>query len=82
MVGLNSVETMCKTAVGYNETTGKLCGGVVGEVKICNVVSYFALQMEITYWYAFNAGRASQSVFGCVTTISGAMGLFESILIK
>ena len=77
-----SLESMCRTAAGYNEKTGKRCGGVVGQVRICNVVTYFALQMEISYWYAFNTGRASQSLFGCVTTISGAMGMFDSKLIQ
>ena len=38
--------------------------------------------MEISYWHAFNNGRASQSLFKCVTTISGAMGLFNSELMK
>ena len=40
------------------------------------------LQMEISYWYAFYTGRASQSLFKCVTTISGAMGLFHSDTIR
>jgi hypothetical protein len=34
--------------------------------------------MEISYWYAFNAGRSSQSAVNCVSTVSGAMGLFNS----
>lgn len=34
--------------------------------------------MQISYWYAFNAGRAAQSLFKCVTTISGALGFFHS----
>lgn len=72
---------MCKTAAGYNKS-GKLCGGVVGEIMISNVLSYFALQMQISYWYAFHCGRASQSLFGGVTTISGALGLFDSKIIK
>ena len=38
--------------------------------------------MEISYWHAFNNGRASQSLFKCVTTISGAMGLFNSDNVK
>lgn len=80
-VGAESLESMCKTAVGYNKS-GKLCGGVVGEISISNVISYFALQMQISYWFAFHAGRASQSLFGGVTTISGALGLFRSELIK
>ena len=32
----------------------------------------------MSYWYAFNAGRSSQSALNCVSTISGAMGLFYS----
>lgn len=75
---------LAKTAAGYNEThpNENPCGGVVGEIKINNVLNYFALQMEISYWHAFNNGRASQSLFKCVTTISGAMGLFNSDGIK
>jgi|LakMenEpi03Aug12_release.lakeMendotaPanAssembly.Ray.scaffolds.fasta_scaffold577701_1 hyaluronan synthase len=34
--------------------------------------------MEISYWYAFNAGRGSQSAVNSVSTVSGAMGLFNS----
>jgi cellulose synthase/poly-beta-1,6-N-acetylglucosamine synthase-like glycosyltransferase len=38
--------------------------------------------MEISYWYSFNAARSSQSAFNCVSTISGAMGLFNSKAIR
>lgn len=80
----DALENLARTAAGYNaKYPDKLpCGGVVGEIKINNVLNYLALQMEISYWYAFNAGRASQSLFKCVTTISGAMGLFHSQSIK
>ena len=38
--------------------------------------------MEISYWYAFNAGRSSLSAVNSVSTISGAMGLFNSRAMK
>lgn len=67
--------------MGYNKS-GKLCGAVVGRIEINNVFNYLAMQMEICYWYAFYFGRASQSLFGGVTTVSGAFGLYESRLIR
>ena len=54
----------------------------MGEIRINNVLNYLALQMEISYWYAFYSGRASQSLFNCVTTISGAMGLFHADIVR
>lgn len=36
----------------------------------------------MSYWYAFNAGRSSQSALNCVSTVSGAMGLFYSKSMK
>lgn len=80
VVGSETLLSMCKTAMGYNKS-GKICG-LVGEIMISNVISYFALQMQISYWYAFHCGRYSQPLFGGVTTISGAFGLFKSKMIK
>lgn len=75
---------MASTAAGFNAENPDLkpCGGVVGEIRIMNVFNYFTFHMEISYWYAFNASRSSQSTFNCVTTISGAMGLFNSAAMK
>lgn len=81
VVGSETLLSMCKTAMGYNKS-GKICGGVVGEIMISNVISYFTLQMQISYWYAFHCGRDSQPLFGGVTTISGAFGLFKSKMMK
>lgn len=72
---------MVKTAIGYNKS-GKLCGAVVGSIQINNVFNYLAFQLEIIYWFSFFVGRASQSFFGGVTTVSGALGLYQSQLIR
>ena len=84
LVELDALENLALTAVGYNVRNPDLkpCGGVCGEIRINNILNYLALQMEISYWYAFFSGRSSQSLFNCVTTISGAMGLFHSESIK
>lgn len=80
MVSKSSLLNMAKLAAGYNIKNPNLkpCGGVVGEIKIMNVFNYFTFHMEISYWYAFNSSRSSQSALDCVTTVSGAMGLFHS----
>ena len=69
LVELDALENLTLTAVGYNVRNPDLkpCGGVCGEIRINNILNYLALQMEISYWYAFFSGRSSQSLFNCVT---------------
>ena len=54
----------------------------MGEIRIINIFTYLTFHIEISYWYAFNAGRSSQSALNSVTTVSGAMGLFNSVCIQ
>jgi hyaluronan synthase len=54
-------------------------GGVTADVKIWNRnESFLALMCDIRYWFAFNVERACQSFWGCVTCISGPMGLYRA----
>jgi len=54
-------------------------GGVTADVKIWNRnESFLALMCDIRYWFAFNVERACQSFWGCVTCISGPMGLYRT----
>jgi hyaluronan synthase len=53
--------------------------GVTADVKIWNRNdSFLALMCAIRYWFAFNVERACQSFWGCVSCISGPMGLYRT----
>lgn len=54
-------------------------GGVTADVKIWNRnESFLALMCGVRYWFAFNVERACQSLWGCVTCLSGPMGLYRT----
>jgi hyaluronan synthase len=54
-------------------------GGVTADVRIFNrKASFIALMSALRYWFAFNIERACQSFWGCVTCISGPMGLYRT----
>lgn len=53
-------------------------GAVTGDVRIYNVQSYLTLLVNQKYWTAFNLERASQSYFGCVSCISGPLGMYDT----
>lgn len=54
-------------------------GGVTADVKIWNRhESFLALMCGIRYWFAFNVERGCQSLWGCVTCLSGPMALYRT----
>ena len=54
-------------------------GGITADVKIWNRnESFLALMCDVRHWFAFNVERACQSFWGCVTCISGPMGLYRT----
>jgi len=58
-------------------------GAVGGDVKILNdgdsIVSFLS---SLRYWMAFNIERACQSYFGCVSCISGPLGLYRNSVLQ
>lgn len=58
-------------------------GAVGGDVKIWNdgdsLISFLS---SIRYWMAFNIERACQSYFGCVSCISGPIGMYRMKVIE
>merc|ERR1711933_310311 len=58
-------------------------GAVGGDVKILNdgdsIVSFLS---SLRYWMAFNVERACQSYFGCVSCISGPLGLYRNSVLQ
>ncbi|KAJ7582054.1 hyaluronan synthase 2 [Mycena floridula] len=54
-------------------------GGVTADVKIWNRhESFLALMCGVRYWFAFNVERACQSLWGCVSCLSGPMALYRT----
>jgi hyaluronan synthase len=58
-------------------------GAVGGDVRILNdgdsIVSFLS---SLRYWMAFNVERACQSYFGCVSCISGPLGLYRNSVLQ
>lgn len=55
-------------------------GGVTADVKIWNRAdSFLARLCSIRYWFAFNIERACQSLWRCVTCLSGPMAMYRSV---
>lgn len=48
-----------------------------GHVKIYNVCNWLTFLVELKYWFAFNLERAAQSWFGCVSCVSGPLGMYR-----
>ncbi|CAJ1960626.1 unnamed protein product [Cylindrotheca closterium] len=58
-------------------------GAVGGDVRIWNSGdSFVSFLSSLRYWMAFNIERACQSYFGCVSCISGPIGLYRMSLIN
>jgi hyaluronan synthase len=58
-------------------------GAVGGDVQIWNSGdSFVSFLTNLRYWMAFNIERACQSYFGCVSCISGPIGLYRMSLIN
>ena len=58
-------------------------GAVGGDVKILNEGdSYISFLSSLRYWMAFNTERACQSYFGCVSCISGPLGLYRMSILQ
>jgi cellulose synthase/poly-beta-1,6-N-acetylglucosamine synthase-like glycosyltransferase len=58
-------------------------GGVTGFVDTYNKdVNWLTKIQNLRYWQAFNAERASQSLFGNITCISGPMGGYKREVIE
>lgn len=58
-------------------------GAVGGDVKILNEGdSYISFLSGLRYWMAFNVERACQSYFGCVSCISGPLGLYRMSILE
>ncbi|XP_054854895.1 hyaluronan synthase 1-like [Eublepharis macularius] len=58
-------------------------GAVGGNVKILNVSdSFISFMSSLRYWMAFNMERACQSYFGCVSCISGPLGMYRNNLLQ
>ncbi|KAL3940180.1 MAG: hypothetical protein SGBAC_005226 [Bacillariaceae sp.] len=58
-------------------------GAVGGDVQIWNSGdSFVSFLTSLRYWMAFNIERACQSYFGCVSCISGPIGLYRMSLIN
>ena len=58
-------------------------GAVGGDVKILNEGdSYISFLSSLRYWMAFNTERACQSYFGCVSCISGPLGLYRMNIVQ
>ena len=58
-------------------------GAVGGDVQIWNSGdSFVSFLSSLRYWMAFNIERACQSYFGCVSCISGPIGLYRMSLIN
>merc|ERR1719355_34592 len=58
-------------------------GAVGGDVKILNDGdSIVAFLSSLRYWMAFNIERACQSYFGCVSCISGPLGLYRNSVLQ
>jgi hyaluronan synthase len=58
-------------------------GAVGGDVQIWNSGdSFVSFLSNLRYWMAFNIERACQSYFGCVSCISGPIGLYRMALIN
>lgn len=58
-------------------------GAVGGDVKILNDGdSLITFLSSLRYWIAFNIERACQSYFGCVSCISGPLGLYRMSVVQ
>lgn len=58
-------------------------GAVGGDVRILNDGdSYLTFLTSIRYWIAFNIERAAQSYVGCVSCISGPLGLYRVSIVS
>ena len=58
-------------------------GAVGGDVRIWNSGdSFVSFLSSLRYWMAFNIERACQSYFGCVSCISGPIGMYRMALIN
>jgi hyaluronan synthase len=57
-------------------------GAVCGEVLIFNVLNWVSFLSALRYWYAFCVERASQSLWGSVTCVSGPIGLYRSSALR
>jgi len=58
-------------------------GAVGGDVKILNDGdSIIAFLSSLRYWMAFNVERACQSYFGCVSCISGPLGMYRNSVLQ
>lgn len=54
-------------------------GGVTGEVKIWNAsTSWLTRMCMVRYWMAFNVERGCQSIWRCVSCLSGPMALYRA----
>ena len=63
-------------------TDNPATGAVTGNVGIFNRQSLLARIVNQRYWMAFNLERASQSYYGGVSCVSGAMGLYKVALLR
>jgi hypothetical protein len=58
-------------------------GAVGGDVRIWNSGdSFVSFLSSLRYWAAFNVERTCQSYFGCVSCISGPIGLYRMSLLN
>ena len=57
-------------------------GAVTGDVKIWNIFSFVAFMSSLRYWFAFNVERGCQSFHGCVTCVSGPLGMYRVSVIR
>lgn len=54
-------------------------GGVTGEVKIWNAsTSWLTRMCMVRYWMAFNVERGCQSIWRCVSCLSGPMAMYRA----
>lgn len=55
---------------------------VTGNVRIFNLENFLTHMINMKYWFAFNLERAAQSYFGCVSCVSGPLGMYRMEAIR
>ena len=55
---------------------------VTGNVTIFNLGNFLTHMVKFKYWFAFNLERAAQSYFGCVSCVSGPLGMYRMDAIR
>jgi len=55
---------------------------VTGNVRIFNLSNFLTHMINMKYWFAFNLERAAQSYFGCVSCVSGPLGMYRMDAIR